>query len=93
MSAKVIALLNSHIEGDNEQFLSLALQLAAQEAREGRIEQAEKVKALVQKARDRQRRPASHPRPRAVAPPRRPPTDLEALFKQQRTQLLSGMVL
>jgi hypothetical protein len=33
MSTKhLLALLNSHIEGDVEQFLSIALQVAAQEA-------------------------------------------------------------
>ncbi len=93
MSAKVIALLNSHIEGDNEQFLSLALQLAAQEAREGRIEQAEKVKALVQKARDRQRQPklssAQGPIPLA-----RPRADLDGIVASSYPRTgLSGMVL
>jgi hypothetical protein len=63
MSTKhLLALLNSHIEGDEEQFLSIALQVAAQEARHGRIEDADKLKRLVQRARDRQRsgRPAGH---------------------------------
>jgi SpoVK/Ycf46/Vps4 family AAA+-type ATPase len=56
MSTKhLLALLNSHIEGDEDQFLSIALQLAAQEARQGRAEEAEKLKRLVQKARDQRR--------------------------------------
>jgi hypothetical protein len=55
MSNKIIALLNSHIDGDDEQFLSIALQVAAQEAREGRTDEAEKLKRLVQKARDQRR--------------------------------------
>jgi hypothetical protein len=62
MSTKhLLALLNSHIEGDEEQFLSIALQVAAQVARQGRSEDADKLKRLVQKARDQQRsgRPSS----------------------------------
>lgn len=52
MSTKqFLALLSSHIEGDEDQFLSIALQVAAQEARQGRMEEAEKLKRLVQKAR------------------------------------------
>ena len=36
MSTKqIVALLNSHVEGDQEQFLSIALQIAAQQARAG----------------------------------------------------------
>lgn len=34
-SKHLIALLRSHIEGDNEQFLSVAMQVAAHEARAG----------------------------------------------------------
>lgn len=56
MSTKhIIALLNSHIEGDEEHFLSVALQVAAQEARQGRTDEAEKLKRLVQKSRDLRR--------------------------------------
>ena len=34
MSSKhILALLNSHIDGDEEQLLSIAMQIAAQEAR------------------------------------------------------------
>jgi SpoVK/Ycf46/Vps4 family AAA+-type ATPase len=73
MSTKhLLALLNSHIEGDEEQFLSIALQVAAQEARHGRIEDADKLKRLVQRARDRQRssRPAGGQTPIPLARPR-----------------------
>ena len=56
MSTKqILALLNSHIDGDEDQLLSIALQIAAQEARQGRSEEAEKLKRLVQKARDQRR--------------------------------------
>jgi len=73
MSAKhLLALLNSHIDGDEERFLSIALQVAAQEARQGRAEDAEKLKRLVQKARDQQRtgRPAGGQTPIPLARPR-----------------------
>jgi SpoVK/Ycf46/Vps4 family AAA+-type ATPase len=73
MSTKhLLALLNSHIEGDDEQFLSIALQVAAQEARQGRPEEADRLKRLVQKARDQQRsgRPASGQTPIPLARPR-----------------------
>ena len=53
MSAQhLIALLNSHIDRDDDQFLSIALQYAAREARHGEKETAETIKDLVQKARD-----------------------------------------
>ena len=73
MSTKhLLALLNSHIEGDEEQFLSIALQVAAQEARQGRPEEADRLKRLIQKARDQQRnvRPASGQTPIPLARPR-----------------------
>lgn len=55
MSAKqIVALLNSHVEGDQEQFLSIALQIAAQQARQGNESDASALKRLVQKARERQ---------------------------------------
>jgi SpoVK/Ycf46/Vps4 family AAA+-type ATPase len=53
-SAKqIVALLKSHVQGDEEQFLSIALQVAAAEARLGHAEMANDLKRLVQKARDR----------------------------------------
>lgn len=73
MSTKhLLALLSSHIEGDEEQFLSIALQVAAQEARQGRTEDADKLKRLVQKARDQHRtgRPAGGQTPIPLARPR-----------------------
>lgn len=73
MSTKhLLALLNSHIEGDEEQFLSIALQAAAQEARQGRTDEADKLKRLVQKARDQHRvgRPAGGQTPIPLARPR-----------------------
>jgi SpoVK/Ycf46/Vps4 family AAA+-type ATPase len=73
MSAKqVLALLSSHIEGDEEQLFSIALQIAAQEARQGRGEDADKLKRLVQKARETRNvaRPAGGQTPIPLARPR-----------------------
>ena len=66
------ALLNSHIDGDEDQLLSIALQIAAQEARQGRPEEAEKLKRLVQKAREQRHsgKPAGGQTPIPLARPR-----------------------
>jgi SpoVK/Ycf46/Vps4 family AAA+-type ATPase len=94
MSMKqLLALLNSHIEGDEEQFLSIALQLAAQEARQGRTEDADKLKRLVQKARDQKRtgRPAGGYTPIPLARPR---GELQALVESAYPKVsLASMVL
>jgi SpoVK/Ycf46/Vps4 family AAA+-type ATPase len=65
-----LALLNSHVDGDEEQLLSIALQVAAQEARQGRTEDADRLKRLVQKARDQRRSGASGQTPIPLARPR-----------------------
>lgn len=93
MSTKhLLALLNSHIEGDEEQFLSIALQVAAQEARHGRIEDADKLKHLVQRARERQRgRPSSG---QAAIPLARPRGELQGLVEVAYPKVtLSSMIL
>ncbi len=94
MSTKhLLALLNSHIEGDEEQFLSIALQVAAQEARQGHTEQADKLKRLVQKARDRQRNgtPAGGQTPIPLARPR---GELQGLVESSYPKItLASMVL
>jgi SpoVK/Ycf46/Vps4 family AAA+-type ATPase len=94
MSTKhLLALLNSHIDGDEEQFLSIALQVAAQEARQGRTEDADKLKRLVQKARDRQRsgRPAGGQTPIPLARPR---GELQGLVESAYPKVtLASMVL
>lgn len=94
MSTKhLLALLNSHIEGDEEQFLSVALQVAAQEARRGRVEDADKLKRLVQRARDRQRndRPPGGQTPIPLARPR---GELQGLVESAYPKItLASMVL
>ena len=74
----ILALLNSHIEGDEDQFLSVALQIAAQQAREGQSDDAEKLKRLVQRARD-QRRLGAPAGGQAPIPMARPRSELQGL--------------
>lgn len=47
----LIALLKSHIDGDNEHFLSVAMQVAAHEARQGHGKLARELRDLVDGAR------------------------------------------
>ncbi|SMH43324.1 ATPase family associated with various cellular activities (AAA) [Azospirillum lipoferum] len=94
MSTKhILALLNSHIDGDEDQVLSIALQIAAQEARQGRPEEAEKLKRLVQKARDQRRggKPVGGQTPIPLARPR---GELQGLVESTYPKVvLSSMVL
>jgi SpoVK/Ycf46/Vps4 family AAA+-type ATPase len=48
---QVLALIKSHVQGDNERFYSLALQLAASEARLGHHALADELKKLLDEAR------------------------------------------
>jgi SpoVK/Ycf46/Vps4 family AAA+-type ATPase len=49
----IIALLRSHLEGDDEQFLAIAVQAAAKEARQGHVQVAQEIRDLVDNARNR----------------------------------------
>ena len=93
MSAKqIVALLNSHVEGDEELFLSIALQAAAQAARTGSREDAETLKRLVQRARD-QRRSGIMGGPTPI-PLARPKTELQGLVESRYPNIcLDAMVL
>lgn len=88
----IAALLASHIEGDDEQFLSIVLQVAAQEARNGRAEEAGKLKQLVQAARESRRsRLGSGQTPIPLARPR---GELQGLVESSYPKLsLASMVL
>lgn len=94
MSTKqILALLSSHIDGDEDQLLSIALQIAAQEVRQGRLEDADKLKRLVQKARDQRRvgKPAGGQTPTPLARPR---GELQGLVESSYPKVtLSSMVL
>ena len=50
-SKQILAMLNSKAEGDDELFFSIALQVAAAEARQGHKTTAEKIRNAVEKAR------------------------------------------
>ncbi|MEA2888108.1 MAG: hypothetical protein QOD11_2468 [Bradyrhizobium sp.] len=65
---QIIAMLRSRAEGDEDAFFSIALQVAASEARQGRRETAQEMRAEIDKARAKNSRGASvmipfaHPR-------------------------------
>jgi SpoVK/Ycf46/Vps4 family AAA+-type ATPase len=87
----LIALLQSHIDGDDEHFLTIALQAAAGEARQGHGRLAQQLRDLVDAA--RARRGASKPS-RAAVPLARPKGDLANLVAVRYSDTrLSSMVL
>ena len=71
----LIALLRSHINGDDNQFLSVALQVAAHEARQGHGKLAIQLREIVDEARSRQPGLAKRP-----VPITQPKGDLAALL-------------
>jgi SpoVK/Ycf46/Vps4 family AAA+-type ATPase len=58
---QILAMLRSRAEGDDESFFSIALQVAASEARQGHRQTAEELRAEVDKARSQSSRGASIP--------------------------------
>ena len=50
ISRHIVALLQSHIAGDEERFLSVATQLAAHEARQGHGKLAQELRELDRKS-------------------------------------------
>jgi SpoVK/Ycf46/Vps4 family AAA+-type ATPase len=91
---QIIALLNSHVQGDQEQFLSIALQVAAGEARSGRKDTADQLRRLVQAARNEVRRARPKPSDPAAIPIARPRGELQTLLSVQYPKLrLEQMVL
>jgi len=85
----LIALLRSHIEGDDDQFLSVAMQVAAHEARQGHGKLATQLKELVDEARQRNVKRTNRPVPLA-----QPKGDLAALVSATYSETrLTSMVL
>lgn len=85
----LIALLRSHIEGDDDQFLSVAMQVAAHEARQGHGKLATQLKELVDEARQRNVKRTNRPVPLA-----QPKGDLAALVSATYSDTrLTSMVL
>ncbi|HEY0686167.1 MAG TPA: ATP-binding protein [Steroidobacter sp.] len=86
---QILAMLRSRAEGDDEQFYSIALQIAASEARQGRKTTAEELRTAVDEARSKSSRGASVPIPFG-----RPRGDLETLIELKPARLrLSDVVL
>ncbi|WP_430470459.1 AAA family ATPase [Thalassospira lucentensis] len=85
----LIALLRSHIEGDEQQFLSIALQVAAHEARQGHGKLAQQLKGLVDDARQTHVKRSNRPVPLA-----QPKGDLAALVSATYSDTrISSMIL
>ncbi len=86
---QILAMLRSRAAGDDEQFYSIALQIAASEARQGHRSTAEELRAAVDEA----RRGGSHGASVAI-PFARPRGDLEALLDLRAAKLrLDDVVL
>lgn len=87
---QIIALLKSHIEGDDTQFLSVAMQVAAQEARQGHGKIAQELRALIDQAKERK----SAVRRTGAIPLAQPKGELAALLSVVYPEVrLAGMVL
>ncbi|WP_376743718.1 AAA family ATPase [Ensifer canadensis] len=89
---QLISLLKSHVEGDDEQFLTIALQAAASEARRGHGKVAMQLRELVDAARANKDRVSG--RKRAPVPLAQPRGDLANLVAVRYADVrLSSMVL
>lgn len=85
----LLALLRSHISGDDEQFLSVALQVAAHEARQGHGRLAVQLREVVDEARSRKSVVGKKPVPLA-----QPKGDLASLLSVSYSDTrLSSLVL
>lgn len=86
---KILAMIESRARNDDEQFYSIALQVAASEARSGRRQIAEEIRKAVDEAREGSRPAASVPLPFA-----KPRGELDGLLELREPQhALSDVVL
>ncbi len=86
---QILAMLRSRAKGDDEQFYSIALQIAAAEARQGRKTTAEELRTAVDDARSSSSAGAS-----VAVPFARPRGDLESLIELRAPRIvLSDVVL
>lgn len=76
---QVIALLTSHVEGDAERLYTVALQIAATEARQGHTKTAEALRKLVDAARAGSRETRPRPQLAAAIPLAKPRGEIEDL--------------
>lgn len=82
-------MLQSRAEGDDEQFYSIALQVAASAARQGHRQTADQIRSAVDEARS-----ASGPRSSVVVPFSEPRASLDGLLELRQTRVrLSDVVL
>lgn len=90
---QVIALLSGHFDGDSERVYSVALQIAATEARQGHAKTAEVLRRLVDNAREKApTRPTNSQT--VLTPLNRPRGELEGLVHVSETKTkLSDMTL
>jgi SpoVK/Ycf46/Vps4 family AAA+-type ATPase len=92
---QVIALLNGHVDGDNERVYAVALQIAASEARQGHVKTAETLRKLVDAARARAvAGPAAKGKLASATPLAKPRGELEDLMLVSHSDTkLSDMTL
>ncbi|MBZ5685762.1 MAG: ATP-binding protein [Acidobacteriia bacterium] len=84
----VLALLKTHIRGDDQEFMSVAMQVAAQEARQGHTKLAEQIRELI----DRAKLERTHSQQRLLV--LEPKGDLASLVTlQEPTARLASLVL
>jgi SpoVK/Ycf46/Vps4 family AAA+-type ATPase len=84
----VLALLKTHIRGDDQEFMSVAMQVAAQEARQGHVKLAEQIRDLI----DRAKHERTHSQQRLLV--LEPKGDLASLITlQEPTARLTSLVL
>jgi SpoVK/Ycf46/Vps4 family AAA+-type ATPase len=83
----MIALLNSHLNGDDEHFYAVALQVAAHEAKQGHDKLALEIQGLIEEARKNKAR-------RNIVPLNKPKGELASLLSvDYPTKRMSDMVM
>lgn len=87
---QVIALLSSHLEGNDERVYTIALQIAASEARQGHVKTADQLKQLVDGARTRVKTRPTGPRLAVATPFVRQRPDLEELVTTTHSDVRLG---
>lgn len=85
---QIVAMLRSRAEGDEEQFFSIALQVAASEARQGRRDTANEIRAAVDAS-----RAANGVRPSIPVAFSRPRGDLEGLLELRQAGITLADVI
>lgn len=92
---QILALLRSHLNGDEQHFYSVAMQIAAQEARQGHGKFAQELKALIDQAKLKNAPfPNSVPKGATPTPIIQPRGELNGLLEVRYSEMtLSSMVL